>query len=205
LRGLRTSGQASRPPALAFSPGASPVFLFGWDSPPEKRNVFGLIAANPELARGGIRLRQFGQEVIEALGGRKIHPAWTVPGGVRESLSAEARQRLAARVPEALETTRGALALFKGLLKTHAQEVRTFGAFPSLFMGLVAPDGTWEHYDGHLRVVDAEGRQLANLADPSRYQELIGEAVEPDSYLKSPFYRPLGYPDGVYRVGPLAR
>jgi NAD-reducing hydrogenase large subunit len=81
----------------------------------------------------------------------------------------------------------------------------TIGNFPSLFMGLVRPDGTWEHYDGYLRVVDETGNIVSVLSDMTRYQDLIGESVEPDSYLKSPYYRPLGFHDGMYRVGPLAR
>jgi NAD-reducing hydrogenase large subunit len=83
--------------------------------------------------------------------------------------------------------------------------VDTFGNFAGLFMSLVGPHGAWEHYDGKLRCVDAHGMLIADQIEPERYTTFIGEAVEGDSYLKSPYFRPLGYPDGVYRVGPLAR
>ena len=205
LRRLMNLGQIVQSHALSFFHLSAPDFILGWDGDPAKRNVFGLIAADPTLARNGIRLRQFGQEIIEALGGRKIHPAWAVPGGVREALSVEKRDHLAGRLPEARATTLDALARFKSLLDKHAEEVRTFGNFPSLFMGLVTPEGNWEHYDGKLRFVDAAGKIVADQIDPQRYSEFIGEAVEHDSYLKSPYFRPLGYPEGVYRVGPLAR
>jgi NAD-reducing hydrogenase large subunit len=72
-------------------------------------------------------------------------------------------------------------------------------------MGLVAPDGTLEHLDGKLRIIDARGNIIVDQVPPEQYQEFIGEAVEPWSYLKSPYYRPMGYPDGIYRVGPAAR
>ncbi len=88
LRRLMNLAQITQSHALSFFHLSGPDLILGWDSDPATRNVFGLIAADRELARGGIRLRQFGQEVIEALGGRKIHPAWSVPGGVREPLSA---------------------------------------------------------------------------------------------------------------------
>jgi NAD-reducing hydrogenase large subunit len=205
LRRLMNLAQFVQSHALSFFHLSAPDLVLGWDSPPEKRNVFGLIAANPALARGGIRLRQFGQEIIEALGGKKIHPAWTVPGGVREPLSVEARDRLRQKLPEARATTQDALGRFKQLCDSHREEIEVFGHFPSLFLGLVQSDGTWEHYDGIIRVVDADGQLLAQRSDPADYRDIIGEAVEPDSYLKSPYYRPLGYPDGVYRVGPLAR
>src|SRR5271170_1402470 len=89
LRRLMNLGQIIQSHALSFFHLSAPDFILGWDGNPAKRNVFGLIAADPTLARNGIRLRQFGQEIIEALGGRKIHPAWAVPGGVRESLAVE--------------------------------------------------------------------------------------------------------------------
>jgi NAD-reducing hydrogenase large subunit len=157
------------------------------------------------VARAGIRLRQFGQEMIELLGGQKVHPAWTVPGGVREPLTEEGRQRVLAWLPEARETTDLALALFKGLLDKYAPEAEVFGNFRSLFMSLVADDGEWEHYGGKVRIVDSDGNTIADKLDEADYQEYIAEAVESWSYLKFPYYRPLGYPEGMYRVGPLAR
>src|SRR3954452_22568067 len=140
LRRLINLGQIVQSHALSFFHLSAPALLLGWDSPPASRNVFGLIAADRELARGGIRLRQFGQEIIEALGGRKIHPAWSVPGGVRQSLTVEQRDRLLARVPEARQTTQYALTLFKQLLDKFTEEAQVFGNFPSLFMGLAAED-----------------------------------------------------------------
>jgi NAD-reducing hydrogenase large subunit len=205
LRRLMNLGQIVQSHALSFFHLSAPDFLLGWETAPASRNVFGLAAANPELARKGIRLRQFGQEIIELIGGKKIHPAWAVPGGVREPLTAAGRDQIKSKLPEALATARTALDVFKGVLKKHEAETKVFGNFPSLFFGLVAPDGAWEHYGGHLRFVDSGGEVIADHLEAARYQEFIGEAVEPWSYLKSPYYKPLGYPEGMYRVGPLAR
>jgi NAD-reducing hydrogenase large subunit len=205
LRRLINLAQIVQSHALSFFHLSAPDLLLGWDAEPARRNVFGLIAAEPGLARGGIRLRQLGQQVIEMLGGKRVHPAWAVPGGVRHALAPEQRTEIAERLPEARHTTQEALGRFKRLLDSHRDEVQTFGNFPTLFLALVGPDSGWEHYDGRLRIVDARGDIVADRIDPARYQDLIGEAVEADSYLKSPYYRPLGYPDGVYRVGPLAR
>jgi NAD-reducing hydrogenase large subunit len=173
--------------------------------PQPTRNVFGLIASNKELARAGIRLRQFGQEIIEVLGGKKIHPAWAVPGGVRSPLTPEGRDKIRAWLPEAFATTQVAFDLFKKTLETHKREVQIFGNFSSLFMGLVTEDGTWEHHGGNLRFVDSSGSIIADQLDPQKYYDYIGESVQTASYLKSPYYTPLGLPDGMYRVGPLAR
>jgi NAD-reducing hydrogenase large subunit len=108
-------------------------------------------------------------------------------------------------LPESFRAIENALGFFKSFLDGHREEIDNFGKFPSLFLGLVQPDGTWETYDGRIRIADETGKILADEADPLQYGTHIGEAVENDSYLKSPYYRPLGYPDGVYRVGPLAR
>ena len=151
LRRLMNLGQIIQSHALSFFHLSAPDLLLGMDSEPQKRNVFGLISAEPELARGGIRLRQFGQEIIEQLGGRKIHPSWAVPGGVRQPLSEEGRTHIQDAISEARTTIVSALGKFKHLLNDYEAEVQTFGNFPSLFMGLVTPEGLWENYDGHIR------------------------------------------------------
>ena len=205
LRRLMNLGQLIQSHALSFFHLSAPDFLLGWDTRPATRNVFGLIAAQPDLARAGIRLRQFGQEIIALLGGQKIHPSWAVPGGVRSGLPREGRAQIKTKLPEALATAQTALKLFKQYLGKHEQETQIFGNFPTLFMGLIAPDGGWEHHGGDLRFTDSSGSILADHIDPNRYQDFIGEAVQPSSYLKSPFYKPIGLDGGMYRVGPLAR
>ena len=205
LRRLMNLGQILQSHALSFFNLSAPDFLLGWDTPPAERNVFGLIAAHTELARAGIRLRQFGQEIIEILGGKKIHPAWGVPGGVRSALTEEGRDRIRAWLPEAFATVATGFELFRRTLETHREEAFIFGNFPSLFMGLVAADGTWEHHGGKLRFTDSSGSVIADHIDPADYLEYIGESVQKDSYLKSPYFKALGLPGGMYRVGPLAR
>jgi NAD-reducing hydrogenase large subunit len=205
LRRLMNLGQIIQSHALSFFHLSAPDFLLGWDTPQPQRNVFGLIASNADLARAGIRLRQFGQEIIEILGGKKIHPAWAVPGGVRNPLTQEGRTWIKAWLPEAYTTTGIALDLFKKILETHEREMKVFGNFPSLFMGLVSPDGSWEHHGGKLRFTDSNGKIVADQLDPQNYLDYIGESVQGGSYLKSPYYTPLGFTKGIYRVGPLAR
>lgn len=205
LRRVMNLAQIIQSHALSFFHLSSPDFLLGWDSDPAQRNVFGLMAADPDLARMGIRLRQFGQTILEILGTKKIHSAWSVPGGVRSPLSEEGKAWICDRLPESKAAIHKALDLFKNLLGQFSQEVNSFGKFDSLFLSLVAENGDWEHYGGHLCIVDSHGRIVADRLKEEDYQEFIGEAVEPWSYLKFPYYKPLGYPQGIYRVGPLAR
>jgi NAD-reducing hydrogenase large subunit len=205
LRELMHMGQIAQSHALSFFHLSAPDLLLGFDCPPERRNIFGLIAEQPEIARRGIRLRQFGQEVIAAVGSRKIHPDVCVPGGMNRALRIEDRDRLLALVPEAIAATRMGIELILKYFEENRAAVERFGSFPSNYMGLVTSEGGLEHYDGLLRLCDPEGKPLEEMYDPSRYLSIIAEATEPWSYLKFPFYRPLGYPAGSYRVGPLAR
>ncbi|NKN33411.1 Ni/Fe hydrogenase subunit alpha [Marichromatium bheemlicum] len=205
LRRVMNLAQLAQSHALSFFHLSSPDLLLGWDADPASRNIFGVMRQHPELARDGIRLRQIGQQIIETLGGKKIHPTWVVPGGVSTPLGAEQRDAILALLPEGLEIAKRTYDLYKGLLPRFRDEATRFGNFPTLFLSLVSPEGRLEHYDGLLRVKDAEGRILEDQVPPHEYPRLIGEAVEDFSYMKFPYYKPHGYPQGVYRVGPLAR
>jgi len=205
LRELMHMGQMIQSHALSFFHLSSPDLLLGFDCAPEQRNIFGLIAANPDIARKGIRLRQFGQDVIAAVGGRKIHPDVCVPGGMNRALKAGDRAALLQRINEAKEITRLGISLMLDYQEKHREFVHSFGTFPTNYMGLVTPEGKLEHYDGLLRMIGPTGESLEDFYDPDSYLSLIAEATEDWSYLKFPFYRPHGYPDGSYRVGPLAR
>ena len=205
LRRIMNQAQIVQSHALNFFHLSSPDLLLGMDADPAERNILGVLKKYPSLAKDGIRLRQFGQQIIAWLGGKRIHPAWIVPGGVNEPLTEELREKILAGIPEAYEIIERTVDWFKRSLSQYQEEIRTFANFPSLFMGLVSKDKQLEHYDGRLRFVDSSGHIVADNLDPVNYRDYIGETVEDDSYLKSPYFRPLGPQEGMYRVGPLAR
>jgi len=205
LRRVINFGQLIQSHALSFFHLSSPDLLLGMDSDPANRHILGVGAKFPELAEDGIWLRKFGQQVIERLGGKRIHPAWIVPGGVSLPLSESVRDEILAEIPKAMAIARRTLDWFKTVVGSFQAEIDSFANFPSLFLAMVSPDGKIEHYDGQLRVVDAQRRIVVDGIAPKDYASYFGEAVEPDSYLKSPYFKPLGYPEGLYRVGPLAR
>jgi NAD-reducing hydrogenase large subunit len=159
----------------------------------------------PELARDGIALRRFGQQIIERLGGKRIHPAWVVPGGVSRPLEVAERDAILAEIPDARARALRTIEWYKANLASLSEEAAELGNFPSLYMGLVHETDRAAYSDGLLKVVDANGWVLADRVDPKPYWDYLGERVEPWSYLKSTYFKPLGYPEGMYRVGPLAR
>jgi NAD-reducing hydrogenase large subunit len=204
LRRVLNLAQILQSHALSFFYLSVPDLLLGMDSDPAARNIFGVVQANPAMAKDGVRLRQFGQQIIEWLAGKRIHPAWVVPGGVGSPLTAENRDRILAGIPEALGIATRALDWFKNEMERFREEIRSFANFPTMFMGLVGEDGGLEHYSGKLRFLDAGGHVVADYTDTT-YPDYLAEIAHPWSYLKTSFYKPLGYPEGVYRVGPLAR
>jgi NAD-reducing hydrogenase large subunit len=205
LRRMMNLAQIVQSHALSFFHLSSPDLLLGMDAPPAQRHIFALMQSHPEIARDGIKLRKFGQQIIEWLGGKRIHPAWVVPGGVSDPLTAERRDEILATIPEALDIAQRTLDWFKLSLGQFEEEINYFASFPTLFLGLVTPEGGLEHYDGLLRFTDSHGERVVPDFDPARFGEYIGEAVEDWTFLKFPYYKPMGYPSGVYRVGPLAR
>lgn len=205
LRELMHMGQMIQSHALSFFHLSAPDLLLGFDCDPARRNVFGLIASEPETAKKGIRLRKFGQDIIAAVGGRKIHPDVCVPGGMNRALSTADRDGLLAGLDEAKEATRLAIRILLDYFEKNETFVRDFATFPTNYMGLVTPEGRLEYYDGLLRMTGHDGDVLEDFYDPDDYLSLIAEATEDWSYLKFPFYRAQGYETGAYRVGPLAR
>ncbi|MBS7607527.1 Ni/Fe hydrogenase subunit alpha, partial [Candidatus Bathyarchaeota archaeon] len=206
LRRLMHMGQIIQSHALSFFFLSSPDFLLGIDSEPSKRNIFGLMEKYPEIAKQGIRLRAFGQKIIEYLAGKRIHSSdWIVPGGVAAPLSRDKSEKIMGEYDDALKITLENLSRFREILEKISDEIEDLGDFPTYYMGLVTSKGELEHYDGLIRIIDDRGQIIGDWLNPKRYYEYIGEAVEPWSYMKFPFYKPLGYPRGVYRVGPLAR
>jgi len=205
LRRMLNLAQMVQSHALSFFYLSSPDLLLGMESDPRTRHIFGVVAAKPELGRGGVALRRFGQHIIELLGNKRIHPGWVVPGGVTEPLAPAKRDEILAMIPEAYANIHMALTAYKQIADNFKPEIEVFANFPTLFLGLINDDESVEFTDGALRLVDSTGTIVADGITASQFTEVVGEAVEPYSFTKFAYYKPLGYPDGCYRVGPLAR
>ncbi len=204
LRELMHMGQIIQSHGMHFFELAGPDLLLGFDSDPATRNVVGLIGADPGLTVKAVELRKFGQEIIKTLGGRRIHPNFAVPGGVNRSLSVTDRDMLLRRIDENIATLQVGIEIMKGWAADHMEDINKFGVFPTGYFGLVTPQNSLELYDGEIRLIDRDGTQLEKF-DPTHYLDYIAEHVENWSYLKFPYYKKLGWPGGVYRVGPLGR
>ncbi len=205
LRRLMHYGQMLQSHALHFFHLSSPDLLFGFDSEVDKRNIVGVVAAHPEIAKKGVLLRKFGQEVIRATAGKRVHGTGSIPGGVNKALSPDDRTLLRKDVYQMIAWSRDAVQIIKQLHQQNPALYDSFGAFRSNFMSLVAPDGGLDFYHGALRARDPAGNILFDQVDYRDYDKTLTEGVKPWSYMKFPFITALGADDGWYKVGPLAR
>ena len=205
LRRLMHYGQVMQSHALHFFHLASPDLLFGFDSDAGRRHIVAVAETYPDVARKGVLLRKFGQEIIRATAGKRVHGTGSVPGGVNRHLSPEDRDQFAAEAPQMIAWAQEAVALARRLHESDPALYDHFGSFPSHLLSLVRGDGAMELYDGHLCVRDSRGAVMVDGFPDERYLDLIEEEVRPWSYMKFPYLRALGAETGWYRVGPLAR
>jgi len=210
MRRLMHYGQMLQSHALHFFHLASPDLLFGMDADPAIRNVIGVALKHRDLAVQGVMLRKFGQEIILATAGKKIHGTGAVPGGINKNLSPAERDAFLKGpapldVDTMIEWAQGALDVFKFFHQSHRELVDGFAPFPSNHLSLVRKDGALDFYHGVLRAVDCDGRKVLDDVDYRDYLEYIGEEIRSWSYMKFPFLKSIGKADGWYRVGPLAR
>ncbi|MDP4262813.1 MAG: Ni/Fe hydrogenase subunit alpha [Bacteroidota bacterium] len=205
LRRLMHIGQNLSSHALSFFHLSSPDFLLGYDSDPAKRNILGIAEKFPDIALRGIRLRKFGQELSERITGKKIHIMGIAPGGMAYPLTEENRKALLNWIPEALQTVQLGINIIRKFHEENTAMVQSFANSPTLYLGTVGSGGEHELYDGKLRFIDADGIILQDQVSPQQYLDFIAERSVNWSYLKYPYYKPLGFDKGFYRVGPLAR
>jgi NAD-reducing hydrogenase large subunit len=204
LRELMHMGQIIQSHGMHFFELAGPDLLLGFDADPAIRNVVGLAQANPALTVKAVQLRKFGQEIIHTLGGRRVHPNFAVPGGVNKALLGVERDNILSGIDDAIATLQTGIIIMKDWAAKNSEDINKFAVFKTGYFGLITPKDGLELYNGDIRLKSQDGDQLERF-DPTQYLSYISEHVENWSYLKFPYYKKLGYPNGVYRVGPLGR
>jgi NAD-reducing hydrogenase large subunit len=205
IRRLMHYGQILQSHALHFFYLSSPDLLFGFDSEVGMRNVARVAAEHPDIAKKGVLLRKYGQEVIRATAGKRVHGTGSIPGGVNKSLSAEDRATLLKDIYQIVAWSREAVHLIKKLHLANPALYNSFGSFRSNIMSLVGNGGALDFYHGTLRARDENGRIIFDNVDYQNYRQYLSEEVKPWSYMKFPFITSLGPEAGWYKVGPLSR
>ena len=205
IRRLMHYGQVMQSHALHFFYLASPDLLFGFDSDVNLRNIVGIAEAHPEIAKMGILMRKFGQELIRVTSGKRIHGTGSVPGGVNKHVTRVDRDLLVGDANQMIFWANEAVDIIKKIVAQNPTLYNDFGSFRSNMLSLVRADGALDLYHGVLRARDADGKVFLDSANDQLYMDLIEEEVRPWTYMKFPHLRSLGREKGWYRVGPLAR
>ena len=205
IRRLLHLGQTLQSHAVHFFHLASPDFLFDFDDPVAHRNIVGVMADHPEVARQGVLLRKYGQEVIRVVSGKRVHGVATVPGGVNKALTVAERDYLLTDLEQMIEWGQDVIKLMRQAFEKNPGYFTHFATIRSNFLSLIRPDGALDLYHGGLRAKNRRGGFIFDHLDYQRYFQVIHEQVKPWTYMKFPFICSLGPDNGWYRVGPLAR
>lgn len=195
---------------------AGPDFVMGPDAPVAERNILGVIhKVGLEIGGKVIQCRKYGHEVIEMIGGRKVHPCTSIPGGLTKGITEEQRVEIERMGRWAIEFAQFSLKLFNDIVLGNK-------AYVDLILGDIYTHRTYcigtvdakdrvNFYDGRVSVVDPEGKRIGKYA-PNEYPDWIAEHVEPWTYLKFPYLKKIGWKgfvdgkeSGVYAATPLSR
>ncbi len=188
---------------LSFYFLSAPDFIGGSDR--KTRNVFQIINDNPELAKKALELRRNSQDIVAAIGGRPIHQVSNTPGGITTELTDEEQKDNLVKAQRALELSLDTWEVAQPIFEENMDLIKTLGNVETYHCGLVdKKDGSWDMYNGNVRMCDKEGSKYAEFGS-DEYLDYMAEGVKPYSWLKFPYIKDLGYPEGIYRVAPLSR
>ena len=216
LRNLEYNGFYASDHTTHFYALAGPDFICGPDAPPAERNILGVIAkVGINAGMQVINQRARGQRVIEIIGGKKVHPVTTLPGGMAKRISKEERDELIKIGEEMVEFAKFTIKIFDDIVLGNKEYVDLIlsdsYAHETYNLGLVDENGKVNFYDGEVRVVGPDGKKHAQYK-PTEYLEYVAEHVEPYSYLKYPYLKKIGWKgfvdgvdSGVFKATPLSR
>ena len=195
---------------------AGPDFVMGPDAPVAERNILGVIhKVGLEIGGKVIQMRKYGHTVVEMIGGRKVHPCTSIPGGLTKGITEEQRKEIEEMGKWAIEFAQFSLKLFADIVLGNKAYVDLIlgdiYTHQTYYMGLVDENNKVNFYDGKVRVVDPDGKEFVKYS-PKDYAEHIAEHVEPWTYLKFPYLKKVGWKgfvdgkdSGVYCATPLSR
>ena len=193
-----------------------PDFVMGPDAPVAERNILGVIhKVGLEIGGKVIQCRKYGHTVVEMIGGRKVHPCTSIPGGLTKGITEEQRAEIEQMGRWAVDFARFSLQVFNDIVlgnKAYVDlilgDVYTHRTY---YIGTVDENNKVNFYDGQVSVVDPEGKRIGKYG-PSDYTDWIAEHVEPWTYLKFPYLKKIGWKgfvdgkdSGVYMATPLSR
>ena len=193
-----------------------PDFIMGPGAPVAERNILGVIhKVGLEIGGKVIQARKYGHAVVEMIGGRKVHPCTSIPGGQTKGITVEQRAEIEQMGCWAVEFAQFSLKLFNDIVLGNPQYVDLIKGdmytHRTYYIGTVDENNFVNFYDGKVSVVDPDGLRIGKYA-AREYTDWIAEHVEPWTYLKFPYLKKIGWKgfvdgkeSGIYMATPLSR
>ncbi|MFO7835525.1 MAG: Ni/Fe hydrogenase subunit alpha [Candidatus Thorarchaeota archaeon] len=203
LRRLLIEAKQLSSHAIHFYALAAPDFVFGPFADPSVRNVAAVLKHLPGVATQAIKLMEFGQELCKTVGAKAIHPTTAIPGGMMSPITEEQRDEWLSKTDEMFENIQKTVDLAKTVVDDYLDVITKVAVTPTYYLGLTN-NGELDIYDGLIRVMSPEGEIVEDF-EPRNYADYYGEHVPEHSYATHIYYKPVGYPEGIWRANSLAR
>ncbi|MHA1724552.1 MAG: Ni/Fe hydrogenase subunit alpha [Promethearchaeota archaeon] len=201
LRKLLINAKQYSSHLLHFYALAAPDFLLGPMADPALRNIVHIINKMPDVGAMALKMMDFGQKLCAEIGGKSIHPVSAIVGGMKKPMDEDARDRFLKQVDEQIEFTKKTLDIGLKIMNDYWDVVANVGVVPTYYLAMTK-NGVHDIYEGDLRVVTPDGKKIDY--DTHDYLDVIGEHIPPHSYATHTYYKPAGYPEGIYRTNCLA-
>jgi len=201
LRQLLQNAKQYSSHALHFYALAAPDFLLGPFADPALRNVVHVINKMPDVGAMALKMMDFGQKLCAEIGGKSVHPISAIVGGMRKPMDEAARDKFLAQIEDQVEWSKKTVEIGLKVVEDYWDVVANVGVVPTYYLGMTK-NGVHDIYDGDIRIVTPDGKKIDYA--PQNYLEALGEHVSPHSYATHMYYKPAGYPEGIYRANTLA-
>ena len=200
LRKLLINAKQYSSHALHFYALAAPDFLLGPMADPSLRNVVHVINKLPDVGAMALKMMDFGQKLCAAVGGKSIHPISAIIGGMKKPMDESARDLFLKQIEDQVEWSKKTVDIGLKLIDDYWDVVANVGVVPTYYLGMTK-SGVHDIYEGDIRIVSPTGEKFDY--PPQKYLDALGEHIPKHSYATHMYYKPAGYPEGIYRAGPL--
>jgi F420-non-reducing hydrogenase large subunit len=201
LRKLFINAKQYSSHTLHFYALAAPDFIYGPFAGAAKRNVVQVIHDLPDAGAMALKMMDYGQRLVQAIGGRMVHPITAIAGGMKKVFTEEERDLFVKQLDEQIGFTLKTVEIATKVVNDYWDVIANVGVVPTWYGGLVTADGTHDIYDGKLRTVSPDGKKKDYEAKD--YLNAIAENANSHNYATHIYVKEAGYPDGIYRCGPL--
>ncbi len=200
LRKLLMNAKQYSSHLLSFYALSAPDFLVGPFADPASRNIIHLINKMPEIGKMAFKMMDFGQKLCAEIGGKSVHSTSPIIGGMMKPMDVNTCDKFLKQVEEQIEFTKKTSELVLKIVEDYWDVIDKIAVIPTYYLGMTK-NGVHDIYEGDIRIMTPDGEKKDY--DAHKYLDIFGEHIVNHSYASHLYYKPAGYPDGIYRAGSL--